>query len=400
MVADRTERGVMTRRLHTLASKFEPDLRTRVDRLVLAAKEAIFQLAEVDLVRFEAGAEEGSHTLAVWEEVAPVMGATVASVNNLVAVAEETFPPPPESDAADNLDEAFGPAKKKDDDDLPEAVIFDSEEEDLARMLATVTTGLKRDVARLGERLKQPGVVADTWNLISDLLEFRGRLRAGIGELIYEVASRVEEVERFDVVPGYADDLQQALLLRHAATNLAFLFRGHAKRIASAPDDRVAVVLGEGLRDVHAFSRTRAMQGLRTADKKIFIEARAQLLHLLREKPFKVREARQGAENLARFFDSLSVISRRENLRVHDRAQLAAAGRALEAAHSQAGNPAQVRVELGSAVRAVTALYGRDAQLDSYVRAQRHFPVEWLAEPEMTPEIERLSALLAAVPHP
>src|SRR5205807_9344850 len=182
--------------------------------------------------------------------------------------------------------------------------------------------------ARLGERLRNPTVVADPWNLVADLLEFRGRLRAGIGEMIFDVAVRVDELTRADIVPGYAEDLAQALLLRQAATNLAFLFRGHAKRVAAAADDRIAAALADGLRDVHAFSRSRALQGLRTSDKRIFLEARAQLHQLAREKPPRAREIHQGVENLARFLDSLSVISRRENLRLHDREQLAAAGRA------------------------------------------------------------------------
>ena len=107
-------------------------------------------------------------------------------------------------------------------------------------MVSAVSMGLRRDVTRLGERLRNPSVVSDTWNLISDLLEFRGRLRAGIGELIYQLASTVEDVERINVVPGYALDLSQALLVRNAATNLAFLFRGHARRIAATPLGRIS----------------------------------------------------------------------------------------------------------------------------------------------------------------
>ena len=35
------------------------------------------------------------------------------------------------------------------------------------------------------------------------------------------------------------------------------------------------------------------------------------------------------------------------------------------------------------AVHAASALYGRDVQLDAYLRAQRHFPVAWLHDPEI-----------------
>ncbi|HZX93761.1 MAG TPA: hypothetical protein VFE90_04550 [Myxococcales bacterium] len=103
---------------------------------------------------------------------------------------------------------------------------------------------------------------------------------------------------------------------------------------------------------------------------------------------------------MARFLDSMSVVSRRENLRLHDRAQLARAGRHLETAQFQLATAEVARRELSVAVRAAGALYGRDAQLDAYLRAQRHFPVEWLHDPELAPEVERLAAVLAGVPPP
>jgi hypothetical protein len=387
----------ITRRLSVVAERFEGGLRPRVGKLLQAAKEATRQLAEVDLIRFEADAEEGTHSLAVWEEVAPVMGQTVESVNNLIAVANEVFPAAEQPDALDNLDDAFGPsavAKEA----KPEMV--ESQEEGIARTVFAVCGALRQDVARLGERLRNPSVVADPWNLIGDLLEFRGRLRAGIGEMIFDVAARVDELTRADIVPGYAEDLVQAVLVRQAATNLSFLFRGHAKRIAQAPDDRVAAALSDALRDVHAFSRTRALQALRTPDKRIFLEARAQMHQLGREKPPRPREIKQAVENLARFLESLSVISRRENLRLHDRAQLAAAGRAIESARQRVAQPARARIALIESVRAASALYGRDAQLDAYLRAQRHFPADWLADAELPGEVERLTALLGAVSPP
>jgi hypothetical protein len=158
--------------------------------------------------------------------------------------------------------------------------------------------------------------------------------------------------------------------------------------------------LQDALRDVHAFTRTRALHALRTHDKRIFLEARAQMHQLSREKAPRAREIKEAAENLARFLDSLSVISRRENLRLHDREQLAAAGRAVEAAHERVAQPTRARIALTEAVRAASALYGRDAQLDVYLRAQRHFPADWLADPELPAEIERLAGLLAAVSPP
>jgi hypothetical protein len=121
---------------------------------------------------------------------------------------------------------------------------------------------------------------------------------------------------------------------------------------------------------------------------------------LVKTAPPRGRDIKNAVENLARFLDSMSVVSRRENLRLHDRAQLAKAGRHLEAAQFNMGTPEVSRKELADAVRAASALYGRDIQLDAYLRAQRHFPADWLHDPEVPLEIERFGTLLAGIAPP
>jgi hypothetical protein len=385
-------------KLRELAQRFDPSLRESVSRLLMAAAEAVLSLSDLDLVRHESGEETGGHHLALWEELAPVMGGTVTSVNQLIATANETFPPPPERpDALDNLDDAFGPERQE---EPQEADIVEGDDIEIGKLASAVTSGMRRDVARLGERLRNPTIVSDPWNLISDLLEFRGRVRAGLGELIFQVCSFVAEVDRADVIPGYAAELEQSMLVRQATTNLAFLFRGHTKRIGASSDERVRAALQDSLKDLHAFSRTRALPALRTSDKRIFLETRAQLYRLVKDAPPRTREIKLAAENLARFLDSMSVVSRRENLRLQDRAQLARAGRHLEAATDNLDQPSIARAELREAVLAAGELYGRDAQLDAYLRAQRHFPVGWLHDPELAGELERFGALLAGIAAP
>src|SRR4051812_49659813 len=83
-------------RLRDLAGRFPVAVRERVNRLLFGAAQAILQLADIDLIRFETRPSGGSATLAVWEEVAPVMSETVESVNRLVAVAEEGVSPSPQ----------------------------------------------------------------------------------------------------------------------------------------------------------------------------------------------------------------------------------------------------------------------------------------------------------------
>ncbi len=374
-------------------------LRPRVARLLESATEAIYHLQDLQLVPLGDPRAGAPQNLAAWEELAPVMAQTVSAVNQLLHVAGETFPAPPQNDSLDSIDFAFGPSTGE---TPPLADILpDGPEDEITGITNAVASGLRSDVARLGERLKNPSVVADPWNLVSDVLEFRGRLRAGVGELIFQIACTARpSAERAETVPGYAEDLSAALLLRQAATNLAFLFRGHARRVAGTSEERLQGALQDALRDVSAFSRTRALPALRTADLRIFLEARARLVKLAAAEDSSVRAGRETVENLARFFDSLSVISRRENLRVHDRAQLAAVGRLLEAAQESKAPRERAREDLVRAVSAAMALYGRDLQLDAYLRGQRHFAVDWLTDGEVAPEVERVLALLMGVAQP
>ena len=392
---DQANRAV-EERLRLVAADFEPHLRKRVTMLLMAAAEAIFKLADLDLVRHESDAEErSSHSLAVWEELAPVMADTVNSSNALLLTAQTAFPPKAHAEQEDDLDAAFGPSGGDEAPDQGEQSL----EEQIASLVDAVSSGMRRDVTRLGERLRNPTVMADPWNLISDLLEFRGRLRAGIGELIYQVCLMSNEnVERAHVVPGYATDLEAAVLLRAASTNLSFLFRGHARRISGSSEDRIGAALADALKDLSSFSRTRALQALRTADKRIFLETR-DTLSLLVKTGGPAGQMKSGAENMARFLDSLSVISRRENLRLHDRARLAGSGRLLESAQEAlgGGDLSRARLHLVEVVRWTWALYGRDPQVDAYLRAQRHFPVDWLADPEVEGEVERVMGLLAGI---
>ena len=62
--------------------------------------------------------------------------------------------------------------------------------------------------------------------------------------------------------------------------------------------------------------------------------------------------------------------------------------------------PFRARRELADAVKTALALYGRDVQLDAYLRGQRHFPADWLHEQELALEMARLGEVLAGVSAP
>ena len=247
--------------------------------------------------------------------------------------------------------------------------------------------GLRGDVAAASaERLRNPAVMADPWHLISDLLEFRGRLRAGIGELIFQVASRVGEDERAQVVPGYQADLDAAVLVRAAATNLSYLFRGHNRRIAAAADDKVHAALQRCAQGSGGLGEDpRARRRCELADKRIFVESQGREARTrFAGQPGRGARDPPGGRGPGPLSRLCSVISRRENLRACTIApSVAGAGRMIESGWQTRPRARSdwcaARLQLsGSSVGAVVvALWlRRDPQrLDSPGCAyQRHFP--------------------------
>src|SRR4029077_7091680 len=107
-IADQAALAV-EQRLVEVVQGFDEALRGRVTLLLLLASEAIVKLADLDLVRYEADEEQGGHTLALWEELAPVMGTTVQHVNDVIDGVTAQFPAPAEPDGEEDLDAAFGP---------------------------------------------------------------------------------------------------------------------------------------------------------------------------------------------------------------------------------------------------------------------------------------------------
>src|SRR5215470_17156168 len=102
-------------RLAEVVQGFDEALRGRVTLLLLLASEAIVKLADLDLVRSEADEEQGGHTLALWEELAPVMGTTVQHVNDLIDGVTAQFPTPADPGGDGDLEATLGPGWAKPD---------------------------------------------------------------------------------------------------------------------------------------------------------------------------------------------------------------------------------------------------------------------------------------------
>src|SRR5205085_5963152 len=82
--AERAVPSAIEARFRQVVEHCEESLRPRVAMLLDAAAEAIHLLQDLQLVPLEEADSGAPQSLAAWEELAPVMGQTVESVNRLV----------------------------------------------------------------------------------------------------------------------------------------------------------------------------------------------------------------------------------------------------------------------------------------------------------------------------
>jgi hypothetical protein len=248
--------------LEVLSRISDRGLSLRLRQVYEAAAQAVRRLSDMDLIRYETTVTDASPDLSLWEEMAPVIRDTVMDVNALLNVIRQEFPAPPVGGIADTLASVIeevggaGPAGAE-------------------KVLQGLALQLGQEITRLGERMRSPSVVSDRWNLLADLQAFRSRYRQLIGDLVYMTASAFAEVHRKEVVPGYKDELDAAVLIRSTVTDLSRLIATRATKVDEAQPEDVLWFAQQIEKDLDTFGKTPAYRALRAQDKRQIIEFRA-----------------------------------------------------------------------------------------------------------------------------
>ncbi|HUB08484.1 MAG TPA: hypothetical protein VMB50_15875 [Myxococcales bacterium] len=338
-----------------LAEIHDESFRDSLERVFDAAAGAIKNLRNFELIRYEGKSAEAAADLQLFEEVAPVLMATVNEINTLVQAVESGFP-----------------AGHK----VPGGVAGEAERAARSiEILRERTGGFRADVLRLGAQLRTPQAVADRWNLLGNLQSARGRLRFGIGEMVTDVANVFAEVPRAEVVPEYELDVEHALLLRRTLAKLTAGIRGHHGRLKGAKGPEIPALV-EKLTDLlDRLTKTQTWFELRAPDKREFIRFREQIASL-GARGCPPDETRKAVEGFTRFLELLcSIVSQRDLLRSHDRACLAEITATLERAEAQLpASVAAAREVVGEALELCDQLTGRDDELDRYLTHLRAAP--------------------------
>jgi hypothetical protein len=360
--------SILTPRLGALLA-LEPDgpFAERLRRVLAAGARAISKLGEIDLVAFEETLpEESSADLSMWEQVAPVVAETLANVNALLLEIDTDFP---EGEVAI--------------EDRQDAVL---------EVIRTFCTTTSAEVAAFGQRVRDPAVVGDQWNLLTELQSFRFRFRNAIGNLVFEVASQLGPCRRPDVEPGYQEALASALMVRSTTADLRRLMHARIAKVAEAAPEDVEWHLKQVERELSAFGRTSAWRALRAQDKRAIIEVRRQLQGLNGTQVSR-EDILRTLEPFVETCDTFTRISLREMLVEHDREVEASVGVLLERGLT-ASRPMDRLAALQEALRLGQALYGKSTEFDGFLRRLRKLPA---STETVGVELETLGQLLAGL---
>ncbi|HLL56006.1 MAG TPA: hypothetical protein VK447_20765 [Myxococcaceae bacterium] len=358
----------------------------KLRKVYFAAAQAITKLSDIDLVKYETGTVDTAPDLSLWEEMAPVIRDTVMDVNGLLSAIREQFP------SQGGLEHALSSALEDTGSHSPEARRIRS----VTQAMQATMMVIAQEITELGELMRNPNVVSDRWNLLAELQRFRSRFREQIGDLVYETASTFQEIRREDVVPGHAEAVSAALLVRATVADLRRVTGSRVKSIQDSDAEDVQWNAQQLEKELDMFGQTPAYGALRAQDKRAVIEFRQSLGELARRPNIGKPELLALVQPFAEMVASWDQVNRRQILIAHDREVLAACGVRLEHAESMLTKdpPGAARVMAEAALTA-QSLYGRDAELDTFLRKSRKTSLSALTGKELQQTLETLRMLLA-----
>jgi len=337
---------------------------SRMSRVVTAAAKSIEQLQAINLVSLEPqSAEEGTADLSLWEQMAPAVADTVASVNGLCVVIDREFP---SSTSRTGLFSSDGSDERT--------------EAEAALVFRAVAAHLKREIAQVREMVRRPELMGSRWALLEELHRLRADFRRRVGDAVYLSAAATGVVRREDVVPGASQEVQRALVYRATASDLIAQVKQRFAGDANVTD------LTEALSsDLQLFSSLPAWKHLNSGPKRELMRVK----ELCGAMGVDRAELQQAVESLLETLARVGLDLTQEVLASHDLHVYAEANFKLEQArlHVKLSTGAETWA-IESALALVEKLRGRDRTLDRMISKMKS-DIEQ-GEPVSMTEVERL----------
>jgi len=360
---------------------------TRLRQVCHGAASALARLTDLDLLQYESPVTTDSLDLSTWEEMAPVVAATLRDVNAFIDLVRTQL-------AAQPAVSRSGLASLVED-----AVLDDAARAKLERVLDSAASQLFEQVQMLGAKVRDPGVVADRWNLLAEVQASRTRFREHIGTLVFDLVAPFADVERSEVVPGLAEEVAGAVSVRAAVADLRRVLDARASKLRQASAEDVQWHAQHLEQEMDAFGRTAPYRSLRAQDKRRLIEYRHEVREMAAQPLPAKADVMEVCQRVLELVTSLAVVSQRALLRRHDHEVWARSGVKLEQAEALlAIDRRAAAVALAEASELAAGLYGRSEPLDDFLRRARKQSLALVPAENVGPVCEEFRALLAGLP--
>ncbi len=360
---------------------------SRLNQLCHGAASALARLTDLDLLQYESPVTTDSQDLSTWEEMAPVVAATLRDVNAFIDLVRTQL-------AVQPAVRSSGLASLVED-----AVLDDAARARLERVLESSAAQLFEQVQGLGAKVRDPAVVADRWNLLAEVQASRTRFREHIGTLVFDLVAPFADVERSEVVPGLADEVTGAVTVRAAVADLRRVLESRASKLRQATAEDVQWHAQHLEQEMDAFGRTAPYRSLRAQDKRRLIEYRHEVRAMAAQPLPSKADVMDVCQRVLELVKSLMVVNQRSLLRRHDHEVWARSGVKLEQAEALLViDRRAAAVALAEAAELAAGLYGRSEPLDDFLRRARKQSLALVPTDEVGPVVEEFRALLAGLP--
>jgi hypothetical protein len=360
---------------------------TRLRQVCDGAASTLSRLTDLDLLQYESPVTTGSLDLSTWEEMAPIVAATLRDVNGFVDLVRTQLAAQPQS-------RGNGLASIVED-----AVLDDAARAKLERVLESAATQLVEQVQSFGVKVRDPAVVADRWNLLAEVQASRTRFREHIGTLVFDLVAPFVDVERSEVVPGHAEEVAGAVTVRSAVADLRRVLESRASKLRQAAAEDVQWHAQHLEQEMDAFGRTAPYRSLRAQDKRRLIEYRHEVRTMAGVPLPAKADVMEACQRVLELVKSLAVVNQRALLLRHDHEVWARSGVKLEQAEALlAIDRRAAAVALAEAAEIAAGLYGRSEALDEFLRRARKQSLSLIDPGEVDRVVEELRALLASLP--
>lgn len=359
----------------------------RLRQVCRGAASALARLSDLDLLQYESTVTVASQDLSTWEEMAPVVAATLGEVNAFIDLVRTQL-------AAQPASRGNGLASLMED-----AVLDEGARARLEGVLRSAASQMFDQVQALGAKVRDPGVVADRWNLLAEVQSSRTRFREHLGTLVFDLVAPFADAERSEVVPGHLEEVAGAVSVRAAVADLRRVLEARDAKLREAGAEDVQWHVQHLETEMDAFGRTAPYRSLRAQDKRRLIEYRHEVRSMAAQPLPSKGDVMELSHRVLELVKSLAVVNQRALLRQHDHEVWARSGVKLEQAEALLEvDRRAAAVVLAEAAEVASGLYGRSEPLDDFLRRARKQSLALIPPADVPRAAEEFRTLLADLP--